>query len=148
MHFLCSVPYCFRTSFLHGIRVRFENLYNRLCLKGEPRGKENRWTEEWLARFRRRSSTKTTTCLGPTRCTSTYSGTVTGVISKEQMIQHPVMKTDTSPYKDLNPQPLGRRVTPLTIRVTHVIYNHNNYITSYHKIFRVFSNMLEYSRRF
>ena len=49
-----------------------------------------------------------------------------------------VMRTYTLPYTDLNPQPLGRPVTPLTIRITHVIYNYNNYITSYHKIFRVF----------
>ena len=45
-----------------------------------------------------------------------------------------VMKTYILPYKDLNPQPLGQRVTPLTIRITYMIYH----ITSYHKIFRVF----------
>ena len=49
-----------------------------------------------------------------------------------------VMKTYILPYRDLNPQPLGLCVTPLTIRITHMIYNNNNYITSYDKIFRVF----------
>ena len=54
-----------------------------------------------------------------------------------------VMKTYILPYKDLNPQPLGQRVTPLTIRITHVIYNYNNYITSYHKMFSmIFLNII------
>ena len=41
------------------------------------------------------------------------------------------MKTYILPYKDLNPQPLGLCVTPLSIRISHVMYNHNNYIISY-----------------
>ena len=64
LHFLCSAPYCFRRLFLHGISVRgLRTSAADFAWKENQVNKKNRWTEEWLARFRRRSSTEKTSVL-------------------------------------------------------------------------------------
>ena len=57
------------------------------------------------------------------------------------------MKTYILPYKDLNPQPLGRRVTPLTIKITYMTIcylnnNNNNYDDSRVESFTFIKNNL------
>ena len=52
--------------------------------------------------------------------------------------------TNILAYKDSYPQLLGLYVKPLTIIITHMMYNHNNYIISYYKLFREFKNIPEY----
>ena len=44
----------------------------------------------------------------------------------------------------VEPQLLGVCVEPLTIVITYMMCNYNNYIFSYYKIFRIFENILEY----
>ena len=88
--------------FLHGIRVR--GLRTSLqptqleeeTDEEEQEEQEERWIEAWRGRFQQRSSTEPTTRLGLTRCTSTCSGTATGVMSKELMTWHPNRHTETS----------------------------------------------------
>ena len=58
--------------------------------------KRKEWTEEWLARFRLRSSRKAIAHHGRTRCTSTCTSMATGVMSMERMMQHPNRHTKTS----------------------------------------------------
>ena len=57
---------------------------------------KQKWIEEWLARFRPRSSTEETMHRGHARCTSTYSGMDTGAMSMERMTQHPNRHIETS----------------------------------------------------
>ena len=56
-----------------------------------------------------------------------------------------VIKTYILAYKDSNPQLLSLCVKSLTSIIAYMMYDHNNYIISYYKIFRVF-NLLDQKR--